>query len=355
MPQFCTLFLGTLAMSHYTAPSQILERQQYLLQHKKILIAGEAEDNYPILLAQHCKQVQLFTTHYGYYQQMQPHTQLQCYFGVELEQSLEADILILYWPKAKKEAAYLLAMLLPRLALGTEVIVVGENRSGIKSIEKLFTAYGNITKYDAARRCSFYHGVYQHQAKPFVLQEWFSHYTMQHKEHSLTIYALPGVFSQNELDFGSRLLLDSLPVLSGKVLDVGCGAGVLGAVTAKLNPDIELHLCDVNALALRSTEETLKANQLTAHVFASDVYSHVDNQYHFIISNPPFHSGLDTNYQATEQLISQAKTHLTPNGQLWIVANRFLPYPDLIERIFGQCTTKQQTNKFSIYQAQKKR
>lgn len=355
MPQLPSSFLGILTMSHYTAPSQILERQQHLLQHKKVLIAGEAEDNYPVFLIQHCKQVKLFTTHYGYYQQMQHHSELACYFGVELEQKLEVDILVLYWPKAKKEAAYLLAMLLPRLALGTEIIVVGENRSGIKSIEKLFTIYGNMTKYDAARRCSFYHGIYQHQAKPFVLKEWFSHYTMQHKESSLAIYALPGVFSQSELDFGSRLLLENLPLLSGKVLDVGCGAGVLGAVTAKLNPNIELHLCDVNALALRSTEETLKANQLNANVFASDVYSHVENQYHFIISNPPFHSGLDTNYQAAEKLISQAKTHLTANGQLWIVANRFLPYPNLIEHTFGQCTTKQQTNKFSVYQAQKKR
>ncbi|MCV5887417.1 class I SAM-dependent methyltransferase, partial [Escherichia coli] len=92
---------------------------------------------------------------------------------------------------------------------------------------------------------------------------------------------------------GSRLLLETLPNLSGKVLDFGCGAGVLGAFMAKANQEIAIEMCDINAYAITSSQATLEANGLSGRVFASDIYSDTAEDYQFIISNPPFHSGLD--------------------------------------------------------------
>ncbi|QXO17841.1 MULTISPECIES: 16S rRNA (guanine(1207)-N(2))-methyltransferase RsmC [Vibrio] len=342
-------------MSNYTAPSQIAERQLAYFAGKKVLVAGEAEDLFPLQLAKHCESVAVFTTHYGFHRQLQQHQGVTSYFGAELTDNLVADMILLYWPKAKQEAEYLLAMLMAKFGTGTEIVVVGENRSGVKSIEKMFAAYGPINKYDSARRCSFYWGQCTEQPAPFTLEQWFKSYQVEYQQHSLTIRSLPGVFSHGEFDIGSRLLLDSLPPLRGKVLDFGCGAGVLGSVMATLNPGIELEMCDISALAIRSSQATLAANHLSGRVFASDVYSDSARDYDFIVTNPPFHSGLDTSYSATETLLAKAPAHLKNRGELLVVANSFLKYPPIIEQAFGQCETVNKTNKFTIYQAKKSR
>lgn len=340
-------------MSAYIAPSQIAERQLAYFEGKHVLVAGESEDLFPIELVKHCESVTVFTTNYGYYRQISPHTQITSVFGAEFNQETQADLVLLYWPKAKAEAEFLLAMLMAKLGTDTEIVVVGENRSGIKSIEKMFKAYGPITKYDSARRCSFYWGKCTEQVKPFKLQEWFKSYQVTYKQHELTIKSLPGVFSHGQFDVGSQLLLDTLPALSGKVLDFGCGAGVIGSVMAKLNPSIELEMCDISALAVESSKATLAANELRGKVFASDIYSDTSSDYRFIISNPPFHAGLDTSYSATETLLAEAPKHSARPGELVIVANSFLKYPPIIQQAFGNCETLNKTNKFSIYHAQK--
>ncbi|MCL9781072.1 16S rRNA (guanine(1207)-N(2))-methyltransferase RsmC [Vibrio sp. S4M6] len=340
-------------MSAYTAPSQIAQRQLEYFHGKHVLVAGEAEDKFPIELAEHCESVSIFTTNYGYHRQFNESNAVKSDFGAEFSADSKANMVLLYWPKAKAEAEYLLAMLMSKLGEGTEIVVVGENRSGVKSIEKMFKPYGIIKKYDSARRSSFYWGVCSESAPTFDLQQWFKSYPVQYKGVDLEIKSLPGVFSHGEFDVGSRLLLDNLGQLSGKALDFGCGAGVIGAVVAKLNPNVEIHMCDISALAIESSKATLQANGLSGHVFASDVFSDTDKDYQYLISNPPFHSGLDTSYQATETLLADAPTHLAPSGELFIVANSFLKYPPIIDKAFGQCQTIDKTSKFAIYYAKK--
>lgn len=340
-------------MSAYIAPSQIAERQLAYFEGKHVLVAGEAEDLFPVELAKHCESVTVFTSNYSYYRQLENCTSIQRFYGAEFTAETKADLVMLYWPKAKEEAEYLLAMLFAKLGKETEIIVVGENRSGVKSIEKMFAPYGKVVKYDSARRCSFYWGQCFEQPQSFNLQDWFKTYTVNIGEQSLTVKSLPGVFSHGEFDVGSQLLLDTLPKLKGKVLDFGCGAGVLGAVMASRNPDIELEMCDISAFAVASSQATLEANGLTGKVFASDVYSDTAQDYQFIISNPPFHSGLDTSYSATETLLAQAPKHLKRAGELFIVANSFLKYIPIIEQSFGKCATLNKTTKFAIYHANK--
>ncbi|PMH41214.1 16S rRNA methyltransferase [Vibrio sp. 10N.286.49.B3] len=340
-------------MSAYTAPSQIAQRQLAYFEGKHVLVAGEAEDLFPVELASHCESVTVFTSNYGYFRQLEAQPRITRYFGAEFDAETKADMVLLYWPKAKAEAEFLLAMLMAKLGENTEIVVIGENRSGVKSIEKMFKDYGIVKKYDSARRCSFYWGQCTTTPKAFNLQEWFKTYTVNINNQDLIIKSLPGVFSHGEFDIGSQLLLDSLPKLSGKVLDFGCGAGVLSAVMASNNPDAELELCDISAFAVASSQATLAANGLKGRVFASDVYSDTGKHYQFIISNPPFHSGLETSYSATETLLAQAPQRLVRSGTLMIVANSFLKYQPIIEQAFGQCTTVNKTSKFAIYQANK--
>ncbi|WP_105900758.1 16S rRNA (guanine(1207)-N(2))-methyltransferase RsmC [Vibrio gangliei] len=340
-------------MSTYTAPSQIAQRQLEYFNGKHVLIAGEAEDMFCLELAKHCESVSIFTTHYGYHQQFNQHSHIQSYFGAQFTADTQADMLLLYWPKAKAEAQFLLAMLMDKLGPNTEVCVVGENRSGVKSIEKMFADYGHIKKYDSARRCSFYWGQVSNKAAPFELEQWFKTYPLTVGETTLTIKSLPGVFSHGEFDKGSELLLETLPKLNGRVLDFGCGAGVIGCVMAARNPGIQVEMCDISALAVVSSQATLEANGLEGKVFASDIYSDITGQFDYLVSNPPFHSGLDTNYNAAETLLSQAPRYLKSAGKMLIVANNFLKYQPIIQAAFGECETLAKNNKFAIYAAQK--
>jgi 16S rRNA m(2)G 1207 methyltransferase (EC 2.1.1.52) len=168
----------------------------------------------------------------------------------------------------------------------------------------------------------------------------------------LTIKTLPGVFSRDGLDVGSQLLLSTLtPHTKGKVLDVGCGAGVLAAMLASHSPKVRLTLCDVSAPAVEASRATLAANGFEGEVFASNVFSEVKGRFDMIISNPPFHDGLQTSLDAAQTLIRTAVRHLNSGGELRIVANAFLPYPAILDETFGFHEVIAQTGRFKVYRA----
>ncbi|MGR5064116.1 16S rRNA (guanine(1207)-N(2))-methyltransferase RsmC [Photobacterium sp. DNB22_13_2] len=337
----------------YSAASQVAARQLEFFENRKVLVAGELADAFPVELSQTASSVTIFTTNFGYARRMSAHTAIQTVFGAEFSDDADIDMILLYWPKAKAEAEYLLAMLLAKFGPETEICVVGENRSGVRSIEKMFASYGAVTKYDSARRCSFYWGRCEQAPSAFDIKDWFRSYPLSIAGTELTIRSLPGVFSHGEFDQGSKLLLETLPSLRGRVLDFGCGAGVIGAVMKTKNPSIELELCDISALAIASAEETFRVNQLEATFTATDVFAALKGPYDYLISNPPFHAGLKTFYAATEDFIAKAPQYLRQDGQLVIVANNFLRYPPLIEESLGSCETTAKNNKFSIYAAKK--
>src|SRR5690606_15186270 len=123
----------------------------------------------------------------------------------------------------------------------------------------------------------------------------------------LQVLSLPGVFSHGRLDRGSALLLAQVNGLpQGHLLDFGCGAGVLGAILKRRYPQSQVSMLDVDAFAVESSRLTLAANSLDAEVIAGDGIDAAPTGLTAIISNPPFHSGVHTDYQASEHLLRQA-------------------------------------------------
>lgn len=321
--------------------SEVLERHLPLFHDKSVLLAGGINDQFPQKLAPHCQSVQVWSSYFDY-----ARTQSAVNFAVEFQG--KADLIVYYWTKNKQEVQFQLMQLLANAQEEQEMLIIGENRCGVRSAEKMLAPFGDVAKIDSARRCGLYH--FSLKKRPhFSLADFWK--TYQHPQlHELTVHSLPGVFSANELDVGTALLLSTLDShIRGNVLDLGCGAGVIGSMIKKLNPKATVTMTDIHAMALESARKTLSENQLEGKVFASDVFSDIEGKFDLIISNPPFHDGIDTAYRAVKELITQAKWHLNQGGELRIVANAFLPYPDLLQQHFGKFDVLAQTGKFKVY------
>ena len=126
-----------------------------------------------------------------------------------------------------------------------------------------------------------------------------------------------GVFSRGSVDEGTALLLESLPPLSGRVLDLGCGVGVIGVCLGKTNA-IDLVLSDVNQRALALTRENLARNGVMGTAVESDGFSALDGLFDTIITNPPIRAGKAVIYR----LFGEAREHLADGGSLYLVIRR---------------------------------
>ena len=129
-----------------------------------------------------------------------------------------------------------------------------------------------------------------------------------------------GVFSKDGLDFGSRLLLESIPLeeVGGKVLDVGCGYGVFGIVINKLTSCC-VDMVDVNLRAIHLSQINIKENHCSnVNAFESNVYENIDSKYTTIITNPPIRAGKKVVYD----IVMNAKDYLEDNGKLFLVIRK---------------------------------
>ena len=133
-------------------------------------------------------------------------------------------------------------------------------------------------------------------------------------------YTDNGVFSKDGLDFGSRLLLETIPLeeVGGKVLDMGCGYGVFGIVLGKLL-SCTVDMVDVNLRALHLAKMNVLENHCDhISVFESDVYQNVHSKYSCIITNPPIRAGKKVVYD----IVMKAGDYLEKNGHLFLVIRK---------------------------------
>ncbi|MBQ8508096.1 MAG: class I SAM-dependent methyltransferase, partial [Clostridia bacterium] len=128
-----------------------------------------------------------------------------------------------------------------------------------------------------------------------------------------------GVFSRDGLDMGTRILLEALPPLSGRILDLGCGWGPVGTALGSLYPEAEILLTDVNERAAELARRNLAANGVkNAAVVSGDGYEAVDGQFDSIVLNPPIRAGKNVIYGMFEGALS----YLKDGGALYIVIRK---------------------------------
>jgi 16S rRNA (guanine1207-N2)-methyltransferase len=335
-----------------TNASQALLRNSHLFNGHSVLVLNYEGDTLPKPLLDTASSVSALALDFHHHLILQPHaaTNLQLYFGHKLPNQERFDSVIVYFPKAKALAPYLFNLAAKHLKLQGQLIVVGENKGGIKSLPKLLPDYfDKAFKADNARHCIVFTSELDREAPEIKIQDWCSKYPVQTPQGEMTICNMVGVFSEKKLDEGTKLLLDNLPNMRGTVLDFGCGAGVIAAALLTAQPKLKLECVDINAMALLSCELTLQANGLEAEVFASDGMAQTTKSYDGIISNPPFHDGLNRLTTIAIDFVKASAENLAKGGMFHIVANRHLPYSDCIAEKFGSVNVGAENSRYKIY------
>jgi len=126
-----------------------------------------------------------------------------------------------------------------------------------------------------------------------------------------------GVFSKDNLDFGSRALIETVlkQDLKGNVLDLGCGIGVIGILVKKYIPEIQLTMADINETAVSLATDNSKCYQQENEVVLSDSFANINKQFDVILTNPPIRTGKQNIYK----MFSESIEHLKPGGRLFVV------------------------------------
>ena len=344
-------------MSRFANPSLLLLRNEEELSGKRILVVNTMRDGFlhELKLLNPTSEIHAFSYNIADHQNSQKNKSITSHVGHCLPELEDLDLIIYFYPKSKPEALMMLDNIRAIASSKTRVLIVGDNKSGVKSAEKQFKPFaGEFYKLESAKHCVLFEFVDLTLLDSFEIENYQTTFTVQVNEQRFEVVSVPGVFNHGRLDDGTRLLLEQVSVLyKGKVLDFGCGAGIIATYLGLITPDLRLNCLDVNALAIYATEQTLKLNNLEGHVILSDGMKKVSGRFDLIISNPPFHTGISTDYQIAEAFLETSKNFLKPKGKITIVANSFLKYPPIIEAQYGDYDIISKNNKFAIYSAQK--
>ena len=179
--------------------------------------------------------------------------------------------------------------------------------------------------------------------------------TYTYKGNVIKYNADNGVFSKDRVDFGTNVLLNALPDIenNAKVLDIGCGYGVIGIAIARSNPAIDVTMVDVNERALALTNENIKLNNVkNAKVVLSSLYENIDGEFDYIISNPPIRAGKEI----VHGVAVGGYDHLKEGGRIYLVIQKKQGAPSLekkIEEVFGNVETVDKRNGYFVLMAKR--
>ena len=128
-----------------------------------------------------------------------------------------------------------------------------------------------------------------------------------------------GVFSKSTLDFGSRVLLETIVKdnLQGSLLDLGCGLGYIGILLKKYHPSLNVTMTDINERAVELAEMNSKLYGQDNTVMSGDGIC-TDELFDYVVTNPPIRTGK----QNVHRLLKEGFDHLKDDGKMYIVMRR---------------------------------
>jgi 16S rRNA (guanine1207-N2)-methyltransferase len=248
-------------------------------------------------------------------------------------------------PRSREAGRALIARAAAEVAPGGWVAVDGQKTDGIDTALKdlrvrvdlsdsLSKAHGKLARFLAGPDLSDW------QARPDTVSGF---------------QTLPGIFSADGPDRGSVLLANALPAkLSGKVADLGAGWGFLSAEILKRPGVKRLDVVEAEADALDCARVNLPDDRARFH-WADATTFRPETLLDAVVMNPPFHTGREAEPALGAAFIRAARRMLAPNGSLWLVANRHLPYDGVLAESFLEVEQVVSDSGFRVILAKKPR
>ena len=264
------------------------------------------------------------------------------------------DIALVRLPKARDEQAMTAHAVLGVLGPGGRLIVYGGNDEGIRSAATMLQDLTGTVETLATRGHGRVLAVLRKAEGSFrdTLRAWQIVSPIEIAGNTRDWISYPGIFAAGRLDEGTALLLGALPALPARarVLDYGCGSGVIGAAVLAQEPDIILDMLDSDCVALEAARENVPGAQGVAGTRVADAGY---KAYAAILSNPPLHQGVAEDHTLLEQLVADAPSHLAPGGVLQIVVQRRLPLDKLFATHFGRADVVAENGRFRVWRARR--
>ncbi|MFT6925728.1 MAG: 23S rRNA (guanine1835-N2)-methyltransferase [Psychromonas sp.] len=282
--------------------------------------------------------------------------------NVLLQDSLQpypenVKIVLIKIPKTLSYLEDILQKLHAVITPGTIVVAAGKVNLIHNSTLDLFEKYIGTTKTSLAKKKSRL--IFSLPETKEVPEKEIA-ITWEVEKREWKIHNHANVFSRNHLDIGGRFLMDNLPEGDfAKIVDLGCGNGIIGMAAAEAYPKAQITFIDESYMAIDSARINMHKNlpeeqaENARFVVNNGLVGFKPRTYDLILCNPPFHQQQTITDQIAWSMFNDAHFCLVEDGELMIVGNRHLDYQDKLERIFGNCELVSENKKFVLLRAVK--
>lgn len=262
----------------------------------------------------------------------------------------QLDCVVLVAPKSVDFFAWQLSQLAPRLARGGRIYVPGMVKHLSEGHQKAMRDwFDHVNPGRAVKKARCVELCSPRDAAKVPASRYQT-------PQGLTLINAPGCFSAQRPDPGALAFLELFDQLPGadRVLDLGCGNGILGLSYLQRHPASRAILIDESAQAIASTQASAEANGLTARVEGihnNGLTSLALSDLPLVLCNPPFHQANSLTDAIADQLMADAARALATDGELWLVGNRHLGYHQRLKRHFRTVEVRSAHPKFVVLAA----
>ncbi|KUM53081.1 methyltransferase [Rheinheimera sp. EpRS3] len=272
----------------------------------------------------------------------------------------QPDIVLLKLPNNHSYLQYVLQQLASAVTPQTLILASAKAKDISRNVLAMFdNTLGPATASLTVKKCRLIQCSFSTLLPGAAAVQFPLAWPLEHTEFTVVNHA--NVFSREKLDQGARFFLQHLPEIKSaqRIIDLGCGNGVLGLALLSQYSDFQLVCCDESYMAADSARQTIANNlpdkiALCEFVVDDCLSQQQDKSADIVLCNPPFHQQHAVTGHIASQMFTDAKRVLKQGGRLRIVANRHLGYADVLKRLFGNCQQLAADPKFVILEAIKR-